>query len=67
MINDAETEREYENKFFWVIIDHKLKPDVNLYQIKTKKSKSTAILHKTKVILNPAHILLCIIDWKKLN
>ena len=56
-----EIERVYENKFLGVIIDHKLcwKPHVNY--IKTKLSKSAAILYKTKDILNSdsLHMLYC--------
>ncbi len=59
-INNEEIKRVYENKFLGVIIDHKLcwKSHIN---VKTKMSKSIAILNRTKHILNEKtlYILYC--------
>ncbi len=51
-INNEEIERVYENKFLGVIIDHKLCWKSHINHVKTKMSKSIAILNRTKHILN---------------
>ncbi len=51
-VNCIEIERVYDNKFLGVIIDDKLcwKPHIN--NVKTKMSKTMAILYETKDFLN---------------
>ena len=51
-IDDVEIERVAENKFLGVIIDKKLNWKTHIKYIKSKISKSIAILHKTKHILD---------------
>lgn len=60
-INNEEIERVYENKFI-IIIDHKLCWKSHINHVKTKMSKSIAILNRTKHILNEKnfiYIVLC--------
>ncbi len=60
MINE-EIERVYENKFLGVIIDHKLCWKSHINHVKTKMSKSIAILNRIKHILieKTLYILYC--------
>ncbi len=60
-INNEEIERVYGNTFWGVIIDHKLCWKSHINHVKTKMSKSIAILNITKHILNEKtlYILYC--------
>ncbi len=61
MINNEEIERVYENKILGVIIDHKLCWKSHINHVKTKMSKSIAILNRIKHILigKTLYILYC--------
>ncbi len=61
MIINEEIERVYENNFLGVIIYHKLCWKSHINHVKTKMSKSIAILNRTKHILNEKtlYILYC--------
>ena len=52
MINDIEIEKVKELKFLGVIIDETLCWKPHIHHVKTKISKSIAILYKTKHLLN---------------
>ncbi len=56
MINDVEIKKVNEIKFLGVIIDNKLSWKPHIHYIKTKISKSTAILNKAKDLLNQASL-----------
>jgi len=55
-VDDVELERVNENKFLGIILDHKLS-----WIPSSKRSKTIAILHKTKYLLNTPslNILYC--------
>ena len=59
MIHDVEI--VYENRFLGVIINHKVYWKPHIINVKTKKSKTIAILYKTKDILNQKslYVLYC--------
>ncbi len=52
MINNVEIERVYDNTFLGVIIYHKLCWNSHSNHVKTKMSKSIAILNRIKHILH---------------
>jgi len=56
MINGIELERVFEIKFLGVVIDNKLSWKLHINYIKTKISKSLAILNKAKDLLNQASL-----------
>lgn len=68
-IDDVNIERVYENKFLGVLLNHKIcwKPHINY--IKTKIARSTAVLGKTKHILDnkSLYILYCSLVLPYLN
>ena len=51
-INDIEIERVYQNKFLGVIIDSKLNWKPHAVNVKSKVSKTVAILYKIKDLVN---------------
>ena len=52
MINNVEIEQLYENKFLGVIIDNKLNWKSHITNLRTKISKTVAVMYKMKTILN---------------
>ena len=52
MINNVEIEQVYENKFLGVIIDSKLNWKSHITNLRTKISKTVAVMYKMKTILN---------------
>jgi len=51
-LNDTDIEMVYVSKFLGVLIDHKLNWKKHISMIKSKLSKTIAIMHKAKYVLN---------------